>query len=121
MKRTYLTILAAALCCLPLIAQRFGGLKSRPRTYDGITTTAALMKTGLGIETGTVTSAANGTVTNTFTSTFASAPIVVMTAVATLGTTNVMSAPTTTSVIFTVGEPSKVIHYMAIGVPSGDP
>lgn len=120
MKRLIYVVLFAAVCMTPLIADRFGGHHYKV-TPNGITSTAALMKTGLGIESGMVTSATDGTVTNTFTSTFTVAPIVTFSAVATAGKTNVMSAPTTTSVIFTVGEASKVIHYIAIGAPTGDP
>lgn len=89
-----------------------------PASYGGTgATSVSGAKTALGIQAGSVTTADDGTVTNTFSTEFSSAPIVVITAVDSASPTNFISALTTTNCIITIGEPAIVVHFIAVGVP----
>jgi hypothetical protein len=79
--------------------------------------TAATGRTGLGIQVGSVTTAADGTVTNTFSPAYSVAPIVLPVQTgADTSVTNTVTV-TTTNVIFVTNEAATVIKFVAIGTP----
>ncbi len=69
------------------------------------------------LQSGIATSAADGTVTNTFVTVFPIAPIVVATPKSATALTNVVSSITTSNCIFTVGAGSVAINWIAITSP----
>ncbi len=89
-----------------------------PLTYGGTGgSSAATAKTALGIQAGQATTAADGTVTNTFATAFTSAPKVVLQPVGSFGPTNNLVSVTTSNFVCNIGEPSIVVHYIAVGAP----
>lgn len=81
------------------------------------TNTAAGAKTKFGIQSGTATTAADGTVTNTFATDFASAPVVVTTPVNNVTPTNTVVSVTTSNFVHKAGVASLTINWVAIGAP----
>lgn len=76
-------------------------------------------KRALGIDAGSATASADGTVTNTFNVTFSSAPIVVTTPVDATGAilTNAVHTITTTTCIINVGSSGATVNWIAVGAP----
>ena len=82
-----------------------------------VTKTIANALIALGIDRGTATIAADGTVTNTFNITFSVAPVVVSTISAGAGLTNRVSAITETNCVFTTGTETGTVQWIAVGAP----
>jgi hypothetical protein len=74
-------------------------------------------KTALGIQSGSITNSADGTVTNTFTTAFSSAPIVVAAQTGLNTTTTNVLTVTASNFVYQSGAPSKVINWIAVGAP----
>lgn len=79
--------------------------------------TAANAKTALGIQAGTATTAADGTVTNTFSTAFASAPVVVISPFNNTTATNSVVSVSTTAFVANLGTAAAVLHWIAVGAP----
>lgn len=80
--------------------------------------TAAAAKTALGIQFGSNTTAADGTVTNTFGTAFSSAPYVVTTPInKSIAITNTVISVSSTAFIYNMGADGVVFHFIAIGAP----
>lgn len=71
----------------------------------------------LGIQSGSVTSSADGTFTNTFSTAFSAAPKVIMTPVNSTTPTNTVVSASTTTFIGNVSDASVVVNWIAIGTP----
>lgn len=71
----------------------------------------------LGIQSGSVTSSADGTFTNTFSTAFGAAPKVIMTPVNSVTATNTVVSSSTTTFIGNVSDASIVVNWIAIGTP----
>lgn len=89
-----------------------------PITYGGTGgATAAAGRLAQGIQAGTLTTSANGTVTNTFATAFTVAPYVVTTLQNSTGPTNNVVSVTTSNFVYSAGSASKTAHWIAIGTP----
>lgn len=82
-----------------------------------VAATPAAIKTNLGIQSGSVTTSANGTVTNTFGTAFASAPVVVISQTGSACTTTNILTVTATGFVYNAGAPSIVVKWIAVGAP----
>ena len=89
-----------------------------PVTYGGTgAASVSAAKTALGIQSGSITNAANGTVTNTFATAFSSAPVVIGVQTGADTTTTNIFTITTSNFVWNAGAPSKVLSWVAVGAP----
>ncbi len=103
------TINSAALTAsLPVFTDSSKNLSSK---------TIANTLLALGIQSGSVTSSADNTVTNTFSTAFSSAPKVTTTPFNSTTATNTVTSVTTSNFVVNVGKASVVVHWFAIGAP----
>jgi hypothetical protein len=89
-----------------------------PVTYGGTgAASVSAAKTALGIQSGSITNAADGTVTNTFATAFSSAPVVIGVQTGNGTTTTNTFTITASNFVWNAGAPSKVLSWVAIGAP----
>jgi len=89
-----------------------------PAAYGGTgASSVSAAKTALGIQSGSITNADDGTVTNTFSTAFSSAPIVVASQRGLNTTTTNVLTVTSSNFIFQSGAPGKIINWIAVGAP----
>ncbi|KAF0176443.1 MAG: Uncharacterized protein FD161_2982 [Limisphaerales bacterium] len=82
-----------------------------------VTKSVANTLLALGIQSGSVTSSADGTFTNTFSTAFSAAPKVIITPVNSVTATQTVVSASTTAFIGNVSDASVVVNWIAIGTP----
>lgn len=92
------------------------------RTAAGVgewtTNTASNVKAAIGIQAGSVTTATDGTVTNTFATAFGSAPVVVISPVGeAVSATNNLVSVTESNFVYNAGQDAQVAKWIAVGTP----
>ncbi len=103
------TITSASLTAsLPLFSDSAKGITSK---------SIANTLLALGIQSGSATSAADGTFTNTFGTAFGGTPKVIMTPVNSVTATNTVVSASTTAFIGRVNTAGVVVNWVAIGTP----